>query len=823
MFLVNGTTLEKIAAQLPGARGKDKITLLSQLTKAYLKENPKQALEYGKQALELLGNFPDKKLRAALMTHMSHAYRFIGDQETAEEYARNSLAAARQINDKSGAAAALRSLGQVSVMTGKLDSARDYFFKSSQLYKELNDQANLALSFNCIAGVHYDKGEYVTTLKYLFKALKIYEGLNHQWGIGSMNVNIGVIYWELKNFDKSLAYSLESLKILEGLDDKMSLVLNLNNIGRIYSLKRRYDKCMYYLKKAMKISKELGNKWLISAVLNSVGYTFKELENDRLALEYFNRALDIREELNDKVGIADISINIASVYQRLGRYKEAIQHAHKGLEIARQTHVKAEISDACQVLSAVYEAAGDLEKALDYYKKYKKVNDTIFNENTTKRITDLQTHFEIERRQREIELLRKDRENQKNIRNFLILFACLILLVAFVIFARFRLKARATRALAKEIEARKFTEQKLGESEKKFRVLAEKSVVGIRIIQDHVIKYANPTATNIFGYPLEEMIDKSPLELVIEEDRPLVSQHLKQRMARTGDILPYEFKGITKNGEILHLESYGSLILYQARPAVLESVIDITRRKKTEAELIKSRKMESVGILVGGIAHDFNNLLAVIVGNTSMLKLSLGNRGPRISALLGKVEQASARAAELAQKFITFSNGGWGIRKKVKFSDILKNNHHFSPGVGDILCDISIPPDLAPIYADERHLRQVMTNLLLNAHEANSGNNEKIIIKAQNITLEEENQFALKNGEYVKVLVIDKGRGIPPQLLEKIFDPYFSTKDTVSKKGLGMGLAICYSIVKKHDGHIAISSKPQKGTTVEIYLPVYNE
>jgi signal transduction histidine kinase len=231
--------------------------------------------------------------------------------------------------------------------------------------------------------------------------------------------------------------------------------------------------------------------------------------------------------------------------------------------------------------------------------------------------------------------------------------------------------------------------------------------------------------------------------------------------------------------------------------------------------------MESVGILAGGIAHDFNNLLAVIVGNTSMMKLSFGEQNTKLNHFLDNVERASNQAAELAQKFITFSEGGWLMRKKVKLSNILKDTAHLSPEIKNIPCDISIPPDLDLIYGDERQLRQVITNLLLNARESTSDDNRKITVTAKNITLGNENQFSLEEGKYVQISVIDNGMGIPPELLEKIFDPYFTTKTTVSQKGLGLGLAICYSIVQKHGGHISIDSKVQEGTTVDMYLPVY--
>jgi signal transduction histidine kinase len=144
-----------------------------------------------------------------------------------------------------------------------------------------------------------------------------------------------------------------------------------------------------------------------------------------------------------------------------------------------------------------------------------------------------------------------------------------------------------------------------------------------------------------------------------------------------------------------------------------------------------------------------------------------------------------------------------------------------SPEIRHIPCQVSLPPNLKPIYGEERQLRQVITNLLLNAYEAKPERGYIITITAENIHLDQNNPFSLKQGNYIKISVIDTGKGIAPELLEKIFDPYFSTKTTVSQKGLGMGLAICYSIIKKHEGLISISSEVEKGTTVDVYLPAY--
>lgn len=823
MSLFSQTTVEKVEIQLSKAKGKERITLLLKLIEGYKKDSPQKALKFGDEVLTLLKDFPDKKVSAKVLNTMSIAHRVLRDYKKAGECAQSSLFVAEQIDDKPGMADALDSLGKASSSLEEFNQALDYYSRSAKLYEELNDQKNLALAYNSIASIYWKLADFTTAMGYLFKSLKINEELGDQEGISSINNNLGVLYRQLKDTDKSLEHYHKSLDIEVALNDNRDTALVLNNIGIVYRDKGNGKMALDYYQRALKISEQIEYKSLTANILLNMGAVYQDMKDDQQALKYLNQSLKIKEELIERKGIANVLIQEAKVNLRLGKRKKALQQAEQALSLVQQLNVKAEISDACQVLSQIYEAQGDLQRALDYHKKYKETDEQIYNDETNKRIAGLEVNFEIERREKEIELLRKDQQNQRTILLFIILFAFLILVLAFVLYTRYRLKARVSRELEKEIDERKQTEQKLRESEEKFRVLAEKAVVGIWIIRDKSIKYVNPMSAQIFNYPPEEMIDKNPLELVLEEDRPKMLENLVLRKKGNSTNLSYQFRGMTKDGKIIELESYGALILWQGQMAVLESIIDITRRKQTEAELIKSRKMESVGILAGGIAHDFNNLLAVIVGNTSMLKLNCG-KDPNIYTYVDNVEKASAQAADLAQKFITFSEGGWVVRKELNLAKILEDTAHLSPEIAQIHFLKALPPDLDPIYADERQLRQVMTNLLLNAHEATAANknSKKIIVTARNLTLEKENQFSLKGGKYVHISVIDNGRGIHPELLEKIFDPYFSTKDTVSQKGLGMGLAICYSIAKKHDGHIAITSEINKGTTVDLYLPVFD-
>lgn len=244
-------------------------------------------------------------------------------------------------------------------------------------------------------------------------------------------------------------------------------------------------------------------------------------------------------------------------------------------------------------------------------------------------------------------------------------------------------------------------------------------------------------------------------------------------------------------------------------------------RIRLQDELLAAKKMEAVGTLAGGIAHDFNNLLSIIMGSVSVAKDSEFDTDIR-TKMLEKAETASLQAAELSQKLITFSRGGWIVRKKIFLPTLLKDFADNFPHMQPLLRDVSIPPDLKPINGDEGQLRQVLLNLLQNADEAMS-EPKRLAITAKNIIVDEDNDFLLKAGKYVRISIKDNGVGIPPANMENIFNPYFSTKETFSQKGMGLGLAICYSIIKRHQGHIDIESEVGKGTTANIYIPTYTE
>jgi signal transduction histidine kinase len=246
-------------------------------------------------------------------------------------------------------------------------------------------------------------------------------------------------------------------------------------------------------------------------------------------------------------------------------------------------------------------------------------------------------------------------------------------------------------------------------------------------------------------------------------------------------------------------------------------MVDITDRKKTEEERLKSHMLESIGILAGGIAHDFNNLLNIINGDIHVAKTFV-QTGDKAYNRLADAEQICEIAGDLTKRLITFATGGDPVKKTMSISGMITDT------VGSLLKNASVTPaydlpkDLFAVAIDEGQMQQVFRNLVLNAIEA-MPQGGTLAVRGENIRVTAGDSIPMREGNYLKISIQDSGVGIPAENLPKVFDPYFSTKDTFSQKGLGLGLAVCYSVVKRHDGLITVESELGKGTTFHIYLP----
>ncbi len=333
------------------------------------------------------------------------------------------------------------------------------------------------------------------------------------------------------------------------------------------------------------------------------------------------------------------------------------------------------------------------------------------------------------------------------------------------------------------------------------------------------ITFFNRVAEELTGWPQQEALGRSLDDVfrIVHEQTLQPADNPVARVLKEGVVvgLANHTALITRQDKMIPIADSGAPI--RDSSGIIQGVVlvfrDISEQKHLEEVLFRARKIESVGVLAGGIAHDFNNLLMGIMGNISFAKM-LVSQDTQVSERLVEAENACQRATKLTHQLLTFSKGGAPVRQAVSIAELLEESANFALRGSNVRCLFTIAEDLWPANVDADQIDQAFHNVVLNAAQAMSEGGT-VQVRADNALLSAAEVPPLPEGRYVKISVHDRGCGIPAEVLPKIFDPYFSTKEN----GSGLGLATVYAIITKHDGFITVESEVGTGTTFVMYLP----
>jgi PAS domain S-box-containing protein len=342
------------------------------------------------------------------------------------------------------------------------------------------------------------------------------------------------------------------------------------------------------------------------------------------------------------------------------------------------------------------------------------------------------------------------------------------------------------------------------------------------------IQYVNPSFERNTGYSSEEVVGKNPRILKSGRQDPDFYQKMWVTLS-SGEVWKGHLINRKKDGSLFEEEATispifdnnGEISNYVAVKRDVTEVLDI------EKKLQQSQKMEAIGTLAGGIAHDFNNLLTIILGYTDMVREEAGPESA-ISPLLDAVTQAGTRAVEMVQQILTFSRqidderGPLQIHLLVK--ETLKLLRSTLPSTIEVKQDID--PECGFVESEAGKINQLVMNLCTNAYHAMRKSGGVLTVTLHPIRVDFDDEilneiFDFIPGDYVELVVKDTGLGIDRTIIDKIFDPYFSTKELGD--GTGLGLAVVHGVVKSHGGHIRVVSEPGEGTEFHVYLPQMTE
>lgn len=358
-------------------------------------------------------------------------------------------------------------------------------------------------------------------------------------------------------------------------------------------------------------------------------------------------------------------------------------------------------------------------------------------------------------------------------------------------------------------------EEQLRESEAKYRAIAEDTgdIIWTMDVKKQKLTYVSPSTEKILGFSPNQLVGKSISEIAFLFDDGAFFKVLAEKV-RTGHSLPEVLELVQKSasGQTILTQSRFSYI-YNSKnqlSTILGVTRDVTKIKEQERDRIRANHMESIGLLAGGIAHDFNNILTGLTGSLSMMKKMWEDE--RGQELLRISEKAVRRAGDLVARLMNVAKGGAPIKEDVDIAALIKDSAEFVLHGSKANFRLKIPADLKTVHIDGGQMSEVIQNLVLNASQAMPEGGE-IVVEVEPVKM--ENHTRLKDGEYLKVSVSDTGTGIPVEDINRIFDPYYTTK----AEGNGLGLSSVHSIIQNHGGFINVDSSPGKGTCFTFYLP----
>lgn len=350
--------------------------------------------------------------------------------------------------------------------------------------------------------------------------------------------------------------------------------------------------------------------------------------------------------------------------------------------------------------------------------------------------------------------------------------------------------------------------------------------VGIGLVHNRVFSWVSERIVEMTGYTADELIGESARILYPSEEEFLQVGKVKYDQLETNNVGETDTVWKKKSGELINIHLRSSPIDPQDLSlGVTFSALDITEKinreenvRLLEQQVQQAKNLDSLGVLAGGIAHDFNNILMAIMGNLSIATQSLPVDN-KASSLLSEAEEACLRAKGLTQQLLTFSKGGEPIKETSNMAEVIKDSANFVLRGSSVACEYNIPQNLWLVDIDKGQISQVIQNLIINAKNA-MPQGGTISVVCQNIEdISKENVPLPVGNKYIKMSITDRGVGISANILNKIFEPYFTTK----QEGSGLGLAITFSIITKHQGHINAQSEVGVGTTFFIYLPASSQ
>ncbi len=401
-------SIEDLQNKLKTSSGNERIKVLNRLSKEYISKSPLETIKYAKQALILSKKANNLKAEAVALKYIAIGNRDSNNNEEAIKYYKKAVELFMKIGDKKSSGPCYGNIGMIYYAKNDFNKAIEYLKKAKKQFQETENLRAVAATFNNMGAVYWDLGNLKTSLYCHFKGLKIDENLGNKFGIANNLNSIGNVYSRLKNHKLAIKYYTKAKKIFENLNNKRRLAICISNTGAAYESLGNNSRALQLYKESLKIREKIKDKRGISISLNNIGVVYRNLKKYNEALKYYNRSLKIDRELKNQLSFALSKQNIGEIYVKKKYYKKALSTFITVLEIAKKIKSMDLIKDIQKNISGLFEEQKDYKKALKYYREHIKTKDQLLNKESNNKIIEMQTKYETEKKEKELELLKKN-------------------------------------------------------------------------------------------------------------------------------------------------------------------------------------------------------------------------------------------------------------------------------------------------------------------------------------------------------------------------------------------------------------------------------
>ncbi|MCX7736174.1 MAG: tetratricopeptide repeat-containing sensor histidine kinase [Candidatus Kapabacteria bacterium] len=473
-FLFSQTSIESLEFKLNYVDGRDKLSILQKLTEANLILAPEKSIKYALDGIQLAKYLDDKNSEYLFTKLAANAFYELGNYYKSLNYLLMSLKLIEQLGDKAEMSDVLNNIGITYKNLGFIDNSIEYFQKSLTIRELLGDKIGIAGIYHNLGNLYLIKNDYQSALNNFLKSLEIKEIIGDKESLSNTYNSLGITYSYLKNFNKSLEFYNKTLKIKEEIGDKKSAARILINIGTIFKSRNDFNNAIQYYEKALNISQKDNDEELIAKAYNNIGNCYDALGEYAKSLNFYEKSLDLHEKLGNSKDIAITIMNIGSIYTKLGKYDKAFQYLNRSLNYSNEKGFRDVVAANYYSFAIYYTAIGKQKISDEYYQMYVNLKDSLLNEETNRRIAEMQVKYDTEKKIKENELLRRENEakaiqieNETKFRTFWFFISGLILISTFAIYKLYLNKKKTNVMLELKNRELEIANLKLSESEKR--------------------------------------------------------------------------------------------------------------------------------------------------------------------------------------------------------------------------------------------------------------------------------------------------------------------------------------------------------------------